>query len=82
VAQDMADPWYVAAYIIGVTACSFHLGNGLWNFACKWGIAITPKAQRAAAWFGAVVGVSCTLAGIAIVIGLHYAWFPLGGYVQ
>jgi succinate dehydrogenase / fumarate reductase cytochrome b subunit len=82
VAGDMANPWYVAAYIIGVVACSFHLGNGLWNFACKWGIAITPKAQRAAGWFGALVGLSCTLAGIVIVLGFHYAWFPLGGYVQ
>ena len=82
VQRNMMNPWYVAFYIVGVTASSFHLGNGLWNFACKWGIAVSASAQRVAGWFGAAVAVGFTFAGIAIVIGLHYAWFPLGGYVQ
>jgi succinate dehydrogenase / fumarate reductase, cytochrome b subunit len=82
VAEAMLNPWYVTFYIVGVTASSFHLGNGLWNFACKWGIAVTVRSQRAAAVFGAAIGVACTLAGIAVILGFHYAWFPLGGYVQ
>jgi len=82
VQRNMMNPWYVAFYIVGVTASSFHLGNGLWNFACKWGIAVSANAQRAAGWVGAAVAIAFTVAGVAIVIGLHYAWFPLGGYVQ
>jgi succinate dehydrogenase / fumarate reductase, cytochrome b subunit len=82
VQQSMTNPWFVTFYLIGVTAASFHLGNGLWNFACKWGIAVSVRAQRAAGWFGAVVAVSFTLMGVAIVLGLHYGMFPLGGYVQ
>jgi succinate dehydrogenase / fumarate reductase cytochrome b subunit len=82
VQRNMMNPWYVAFYIVGVTASSFHLGNGLWNFACKWGIAVSAKAQRVAGWFGAAVAVAFTVAGVTIVIGLHFAWFPLGGYVQ
>lgn len=82
VQQSMTNPWFVTFYLIGITAASFHLGNGLWNFACKWGIAVTVRAQRAAAWFGAAVGLSFTLIGVAIVLGLHYGKFPLGGYVQ
>ena len=82
VQHNMMNPWYVAFYIVGVTASSFHLGNGLWNFACKWGIAVSANAQRAAGWVGAAVAIAFTVAGVAIVIGLHYAWFPLGGYVQ
>jgi succinate dehydrogenase / fumarate reductase, cytochrome b subunit len=82
VQRNMMNPWYVAFYIVGVTASSFHLGNGLWNFACKWGIAVSANAQRAAGWVGAAVAIAFTLAGVAIVVGLHYAWFPLGGYVQ
>jgi succinate dehydrogenase / fumarate reductase cytochrome b subunit len=82
VQRNMMNPWYVAFYIVGVMASSFHLGNGLWNFACKWGIAVSANAQRVAGWFGAAVAVAFTAAGVAIVIGLHYAWFPLGGYVQ
>ncbi len=82
VQRNMMNPWYVAFYIVGVTASSFHLGNGLWNFACKWGIAVSANAQRVAGWVGAAVAIAFTVAGVAIVIGLHYAWFPLGGYVQ
>lgn len=82
VQRNMMNPWYVAFYVVGVIASSFHLGNGLWNFACKWGIAVSANAQRVAGWFGAAVAIAFTVAGVTIVIGLHYAWFPLGGYVQ
>jgi succinate dehydrogenase / fumarate reductase cytochrome b subunit len=82
IARAMANPLYLTFYIVGVTACAFHLGNGLWNFACKWGIAVTARAQRAAGYFGAVVGVVLTIAGVAVALGLHYAWFPLGTYAQ
>jgi succinate dehydrogenase / fumarate reductase, cytochrome b subunit len=82
VQRNMMNPWYVTFYIVGVIASSFHLGNGLWNFACKWGIAVSANAQRVAGWFGAAVAIAFTVAGVTIVIGLHYAWFPLGGYVQ
>ncbi len=82
VQQSMRNPWFVTFYLIGIIAASFHLGNGLWNFACKWGIAVSVRAQRAAGWFGAAVAVLFTLMGGAIVLGLHYGKFPLGGYVQ
>jgi len=37
VAQDMRNPWYLAFFVVGVLASSFHLGVGVWNFLCKWG---------------------------------------------
>jgi succinate dehydrogenase / fumarate reductase cytochrome b subunit len=82
VQRNLMNPWYLTFYIVGITCASFHLGNGLWNFACKWGIAVSVQAQRAAGWFGAAVAVGFTLIGVAIVIALHYGAFPLGGYVQ
>lgn len=82
IANAMANPIYLAFYVVGVTAASFHLGNGLWNFACKWGIAVSVPAQRAAAWFGAAVAVVLTFVGLSIAFGLHYQAFPLSGYVQ
>jgi succinate dehydrogenase / fumarate reductase cytochrome b subunit len=82
VQHSMRNLWTVLFYLIGISAASFHLGNGLWNFACKWGIAVSVRAQRAAGWFGAAVAVSFTLVGFAIVLGLHFGRFPLGGYVQ
>ena len=45
-------------------------------------IAVSVRAQRAAGWLGAAVGLSFTLMGVAIVLGLHYGKFPLGGYAQ
>jgi succinate dehydrogenase / fumarate reductase, cytochrome b subunit len=81
-AEAMSHPGYLAFYIVGVTAASFHLGNGLWNFACKWGIAISVNAQRAFGWLGAGVTVVLTFVGVAIAFGFHYHWFPLGTYVQ
>jgi succinate dehydrogenase / fumarate reductase, cytochrome b subunit len=82
VVADMASPWAVAFYAIGIIAASFHLGNGLWNFACKWGIAISPRAQHAAAIFGALVGIVFTIVGLTIIAGLHYHWTPLDTYIQ
>jgi succinate dehydrogenase / fumarate reductase cytochrome b subunit len=82
VQQFLTNPWNLTFYIIGITAASFHLGNGLWNFACKWGIAVSTRSQRAFGFLGAVVGIGFTLAGIAIVVGMHYGMFPLGGYTQ
>lgn len=81
-AQAMSHPWYFAFYIVGVTAASFHLGNGAWNFACKWGIAVSPRGQRWWGWFGAVITVAMTFAGLMIAVGFHNHWFPLNGYVR
>ena len=82
VADDLSNPLYVAFYVLGVVAASFHLGNGLWNFACKWGIAVSPRAQRTAAIFGALVAIGFAVVGLTIVAGFHYHWRPLDTYVQ
>jgi succinate dehydrogenase / fumarate reductase cytochrome b subunit len=82
VAQDLSNPYSVLFYVVGIVAASFHLGNGLWNFACKWGIAISPGAQRRAAIFGAMVGIVFTVVGLTIIAGFHYHWMPFNTYVQ
>jgi succinate dehydrogenase cytochrome b subunit len=79
---DMSRNLYVLAYLVGVIAASFHLGNGLWNFLCKWGIAATTKSQRAAGWLGAAVAVSFSLAGFAIVYSARFNFHPFEIYVQ
>lgn len=82
VAESMAHPWILASYLMGVLAASFHLGNGVWNFVCKWGIAVTPRGQRWWGWFGAVIAVALGLVGVMIAAGFHNHWFPLSGYVK
>jgi succinate dehydrogenase / fumarate reductase cytochrome b subunit len=46
VAGDMAIPWVLAVYILGVAATAWHLGYGIWLFAVDWGLVIGEKAQK------------------------------------
>jgi succinate dehydrogenase cytochrome b subunit len=80
--DDMSRNLYALAYLVGVIAASFHLGNGLWNFLCKWGLAATTRAQRAAGWLGAGVALAFSLAGIAIVYSARANFHPFQIYVQ
>ena len=68
--------WYLAAYIIGITAAAFHLGNGIFNFSIRWGIAIGKDAQRVAAALGWIVGLGLTLLGIWIAINFSIKGQP------
>jgi succinate dehydrogenase / fumarate reductase, cytochrome b subunit len=67
-AYRFAQPWYLAVQIIGVTASAFHLGNGIFNFAIRWGIAIGKEAQRIAGALGWLVGLGLTLLGCWIAV--------------
>jgi succinate dehydrogenase / fumarate reductase cytochrome b subunit len=81
VAMDMQNPWYLAFFVVGVLASSFHLGVGIWNFLCKWGLAATVKAQQAAGRFGALVGVAFSVVGILIILSFRFDWHPFSAYV-
>lgn len=63
---------YLLFYIVGITSACLHLGNGLFNFSIRWGLAIGAGAQKAAAIFGWILGVSMTLLGIAIAVNFSY----------
>lgn len=62
-AYRFADPIYLLAYIVGIAACALHLGNGVFNFSIRWGIAIGKKAQQAAALLGWAIGIGLTFLG-------------------
>jgi succinate dehydrogenase / fumarate reductase cytochrome b subunit len=81
VAQQMRNPWAFAFMMVGVVATSFHLGVGIWNFLCKWGLAATVRAQRVAGQLGAAVGVVFSLVGILIVVSFRYDWHPFASYL-
>lgn len=82
VEQDMADPLFFAFFIIGVVASSFHLGAGIWNFLCKWGLAATARAQRAAGQLGAVVGIVFGVVGVLITLSFRLNWHPFASYIN
>jgi len=76
------NPWALAFMFVGVLASSFHLGVGIWNFLCKWGLAATARAQRAAGALGAVVGLSFSLVGVLIVLSFWLNWHPFDTYLR
>lgn len=57
-------------YMIGIAASAYHLSYGLWNFAIRWGITISEKAQNRIQRFSVVAFVGLTLLG----------WAALGGF--
>lgn len=81
-AKIFADPVFATIYVISILAISFHLGNGLWNFCCKWGIAVTARSQRTAAWAGAAVAIIFAIVGVAIIAGFRFHWTPFDNYLQ
>jgi succinate dehydrogenase / fumarate reductase, cytochrome b subunit len=81
VAKDLANPWYFSFFMVGVLASSFHLGVGIWNFLCKWGLAATARAQRAAGQLGVVVGLAFGLVGVLILFSFRLDWHPFAWYL-
>jgi succinate dehydrogenase cytochrome b subunit len=78
----LQNPYALAFMFIGVLASSFHLGVGIWNFLCKWGLAATVKAQRAAGALGATVGFAFSLIGVLIVLSFWLDWHPFDFYLK
>jgi succinate dehydrogenase / fumarate reductase cytochrome b subunit len=48
--------WFVA-YVVGVAATAFHLGNGIPLFCISWGITVSKHSQQRMNVVGAIVGV-------------------------
>jgi succinate dehydrogenase / fumarate reductase cytochrome b subunit len=59
---------YLLFYIIGITSACLHLGNGLFNFSIRWGLAIGAGAQKASAAIGWILGGGLALLGILIAV--------------
>lgn len=70
-AWRFADPWYLAAYVLGITMASFHFANGLFNFGIRWGITIGNQTQRASAILWSFVGAGLTLLGLWTALNYH-----------
>jgi succinate dehydrogenase / fumarate reductase cytochrome b subunit len=48
VQAELADRAYLAFYVLGLVAASWHLAYGIWLFLCKWGIVTGEQARRRA----------------------------------
>jgi succinate dehydrogenase / fumarate reductase cytochrome b subunit len=80
--NSMQNPWFFSFFLLGVIACSVHLGVGIWNFLCKWGLAATVRSQRAAGFLGVGVAIVMLIMSVTIVICFRYGWHPLDYYLQ
>jgi succinate dehydrogenase / fumarate reductase cytochrome b subunit len=78
----LENPYALTFMLVGVLASSFHLGVGIWNFLCKWGLAATVRAQRAAGAFGAAVGIAFSVVGVLIVLSFRLNWHPFDFYLK
>jgi succinate dehydrogenase / fumarate reductase cytochrome b subunit len=67
--QYLSNPIVLAFYIIGVASVSFHLGNGLFNFAYKWGVTVNEKSQTWGMAIGLLVGLLFFVIGLRALLG-------------
>ena len=66
-ADIFADPTWVAFYVVGLTAVSFHLANGLRTFLLTWGIVVGDRSRRAVSRVCAAFGVLVLAVSLAAV---------------
>lgn len=60
-ADIFSEPWWVTFYVIGLTAVSFHLGNGLRTFLLSWGGVVGDRARKK-------IAVACAVFGVFVLI--------------
>jgi succinate dehydrogenase / fumarate reductase cytochrome b subunit len=65
-----ASPLTRLAYVVGVSACVYHLANGLWTMGITWGVWTSPRAQRWANIPCAAFGVLLAITGIVALWGM------------
>lgn len=77
-ADEMANPWILAWFIIGITLVSYHFAYGLYIFTAKWGITVTRVARANWGWICLIIGLGLTYAGIAEALAFRGLYiYPL-----
>ena len=66
-ADILAQPGWLAFYVVGLTAVAFHLANGLRTFLLTWGVVVGNRARRAASRAAIVFGVLVLAVSLAAV---------------
>lgn len=70
-ADIVANPVFLALYIVGIVASMFHFANGIWTFLITWGITVTPKSQKVSKY--ATMGIFVVLSVIGVLAILAFA---------
>jgi succinate dehydrogenase / fumarate reductase, cytochrome b subunit len=69
----LANPAWLVAYVVFVLLAAYHFGNGIYNFAYKWGVTTSKSSQRWAIALGLLVGAVGTWMGLASLWGLRFS---------
>lgn len=67
-ADIFANPTWVVFYVVGLTAVSYHLANGLRTFLLTWGIVVGDRARRT------VAGVCAAFGILLLAVSLGAIW--------
>jgi succinate dehydrogenase / fumarate reductase, cytochrome b subunit len=69
----LQNPAWLAVYVLFVIIAAYHFGNGIYNFAYKWGATTSKSSQRWAIACGLFIGVIGAWMGLASVWGLRFS---------
>jgi succinate dehydrogenase / fumarate reductase, cytochrome b subunit len=67
VRMELASPWAVAFYVIGIIAASWHFSYGLYLFCAKWGITVSDRSRKAMGVVSAVIAITLIAVGLATI---------------
>jgi succinate dehydrogenase / fumarate reductase cytochrome b subunit len=67
------NPVWLALYVAFVLIAAYHFGNGIYNFAYKWGATTSKSSQRWAIALGLLVGLAGVCMGLASLWGLRFS---------
>jgi succinate dehydrogenase / fumarate reductase cytochrome b subunit len=63
----------LALYAIGITACVYHLANGIWTMGITWGVWTSPRAQRRASYVCTGFGILLMVVSATALFGMRAA---------
>jgi len=69
VQHEFQNPWAVVAYVIGITAASWHFSYGVWLFCAKWGITVGEKARKKLGYVCVLLAVGLITLGMVSIYG-------------
>ncbi|MHB1460100.1 MAG: succinate dehydrogenase/fumarate reductase transmembrane subunit [Armatimonadota bacterium] len=70
--EKFQNPLIAAIYILGITAATYHLSNGVWAFCIRWGITLTEESQNKCA-------AVCT--GLFVLL-TGFGWLAFYGFIN
>jgi len=66
-ANYFASTYEKIVYTVGILSACYHFAHGLFNFAYKWGVTISPRAQQAMTYVSLAVFLGMSAVGLHIL---------------